>query len=163
VASGKTHDLINLIALPPIVYYLSPSDFWSFLAGYMAGTFLLSPDLDLYHSRPAKRWKILRFIWKPYTKFSKHRGISHIPFYGSIIKLIYLSVLFLAFYYLIWYGLNYFDIDIINIPDVRHIPIKDILFNVHTISFLSGLFIAEMIHIFVDIIYSSLKKLKVIR
>jgi uncharacterized metal-binding protein len=64
VASGKTHDLINLVALPPIVYYLSPADFIFFIGGYLAGTFFLSPDLDIYHSKPVKRWKFLKFIWK---------------------------------------------------------------------------------------------------
>ncbi len=162
MASGRTHDIINLIALPPIVYYLSPSDFPFFVGGYMAGTFFLTPDVDTYHSKPVKRWKFLKFIWKPYTKFSKHRGISHIPFYGSLTKLLYLLIIFYIVYFGVVFGLNYIGIKttIINLNENN---LKELLLNIHTISFLMGLFMAEIMHILVDIVYSSLKKVKLIR
>lgn len=164
MASGRTHEIINLVALPPIVYYLSPSDFPFFIGGYLLGTFLLTPDVDIYHSKPVQRWRFLKFIWKPYTKLSKHRGISHIPFYGSLIKLIYLFSIFLFFYLVVLLTLNYFNIHITYLEQINDKNnIKYILLNIHTISFFIGLIIAEFIHIVVDIIYSSLKKLRLIK
>lgn len=162
MASGRTHDIINLIALPPLVYYLSPSDFPFFAGGYLAGTFLLTPDVDTYHSTPVKRWKFLKFIWKPYTKFSKHRGISHLPFYGSLIRLFYLIFLFYLLYLGVIFSLNYMGINI-PVVNINENNLKSLLLNNHVISFLAGLFMAEIMHILVDIIYSSLKKVKLIR
>ena len=162
MASGRTHDIINLIALPPIVYYLSPSDFPFFISGYLAGTFFLSPDVDTYHSNPVKRWKFLKFIWKPYTKLSKHRGISHLPFYGSLVKIVYLMMIFYLLYFGVVFGLKYIGINI-ELFKFKEIGLKELILNIHTISFLTGLFMAEIMHILVDILYSSLKKVKLIR
>ncbi|RMA97313.1 metal-binding protein [Hydrogenothermus marinus] len=162
MASGRTHEIINLVALPPIVYYFSPYDFSFFVGGYLVGTFLLTPDIDIYHSKPVQRWKFFKFIWKPYTKFSKHRGISHIPFYGSTIKIAYLFAIFLFLYFIIYWTANYFNIKLPFVIKGEN-EIKALLLNIHTISFFFGLVIAEFVHIVVDIIYSSLKKLRIIR
>lgn len=153
MASGRTHELINLTVLPPIVYYLSPNDLVSFLGGYFVGTFLLSPDNDIYHSKPNKRWKILRFIWIPYTKIFKHRGISHIPIYGIITKMLYLIGIVL---------IALFILKTLNILKVHNenINLKSILLNPIFLSFTIGLILAEIVHIFTDIIYSTLKPKK---
>lgn len=153
MASGRTHELINLAVLPPIVYYLSPNDLVSFLGGYFVGTFLLSPDNDIYHSKPNKRWKILRFIWIPYTKIFKHRGISHIPIYGIITKMLYLIGIVL---------IALFILKTLNILKVHNenINLKSILLNPIFLSFTIGLILAEIVHIFTDIIYSTLKPKK---
>ncbi|MEZ0323032.1 MAG: metal-binding protein [Hydrogenothermaceae bacterium] len=160
MASGRTHDLINLAAFGPIVYYLHPMDFVSFTAGYMVGTFLLSPDNDLYHSSVNKRWKVFKFIWYPYTKLFSHRGISHIPFYGTFTKLIYLGVIFLIFIFLLKYILTSFG-DTTLSSYLSYIKFDwYIITNPVVISFFTGLLISEMIHIFTDIIYSTLKPKK---
>ncbi len=153
MASGRTHELINLAVLPPVVYYLSPNDLISFLGGYFVGTFLLSPDNDIYNSKPNKRWKILRFIWTPYTKIFKHRGISHIPIYGTVTKMLYLIGIVLIIFFIL---------EILNILKVhnQNINIKSILLNPIFLSFIIGLILAEIVHIFTDIIYSTFKGLK---
>ena len=161
MASGKTHDLINLIALPPIVYYFQPEDFIPFVAGYLVGTFLLSPDNDLYHSKPVKRWKFLRFIWYPLTRFSKHRGLSHIPIVGSIIRLGYLALIIYIFYMLAFLLLK--QIGLSFLPSLGKEDLEKIIFNIHFISFFLGLVCAEIIHVLVDITYSMLKKVRLIR
>lgn len=161
MAKGKTHDLINLVAFPPIVYYLHPSDFISFSTGYLIGTFFLTPDNDLYLSKPNSRWKLLKFIWFPYTKLFRHRGISHIPIYGTIIKILYLSFIAFMFLYLSKLLINFL------IPDnnfqvlkIDNLDLNSFLQNVSFLSFFFGLILAEFVHIFTDIVYSSFKKLK---
>ena len=167
MASGRTHDLINLVAFPPIVYYLKPDNFWAFTAGYLVGTFFLTPDNDLYHSHPNKRWKFLRFIWKPYVILFSHRGISHMPIFGILTKLIYLAVVFLVFYFFLSISLHFVypegeKILYKNFSETGS-NIQNIIKNPFVISFLVGLFLSEIVHIITDILYSNMKKLKLIR
>lgn len=159
MASGKTHNVVNLLVFPPVVYYLQPVEFVSFSAGYIAGTFFLSPDNDIYHSSQNRRWKIFRFIWYPYTKMFKHRGVSHIPFYGMFTKLLYLSAVFIGLIFLIDRSLKLtvgqellkFDVN----SDILHLFTEH-----HILSFLSGLFLSEIVHIFTDGLYSIIKPKK---
>ena len=167
MASGRTHDIINLTAFPFFTYYLRPESFPGFFAGYMIGTFFLSPDNDIFHSKPNKRWKFLRFIWKPYTKIFSHRGLSHIPVLGMITKLLYLSLVFLLLIVLIivpvfllsnYLKVKFLDVNIGNILDMN--TFLTLIKNPFSVSFLVGLFLAEFVHIATDIIFSSIKKLK---
>lgn len=160
MASGRTHDLVNLVAFPPIVYYLQPTEFVSFTAGYMVGTFLLSPDNDIYHSTPNKRWKFLRFIWIPYTKVFPHRGISHIPFYGLITKILYLTILFFLFLFIVDFILRQsFGKGVLE-ENVSKAQISELVKQPVFLSFLVGLFLSEIMHIFTDMVYSILKPKK---
>jgi uncharacterized metal-binding protein len=106
LALGRTHELINLLALPGFLYFLPKEFYLSFSVGYVLGTFLLSPDLDLKHSKPSKRWKALKILWRPYQKKSKHRGISHIPLLGTLTRLLYIFLLITALYYLLYFLLS---------------------------------------------------------
>ncbi|MCX7739044.1 MAG: metal-binding protein [Hydrogenothermaceae bacterium] len=154
MASGRTHDLVNLLAFPPIVYYLQPTEFFAFTSGYMVGTFFLTPDNDIIQSNPNKRWKLLRFIWIPYTKIFSHRGMSHIPFYGIFLKLSYLAVVFLSIAILVSFLLeSTLDIEVLKLNLNFMELIKHPLF----LSFLIGLLLSEIMHIFTDIVYSILK------
>ena len=66
-----------------------------FLAGYIASTFWLNPDLDIKNSQPTKNWHFFRFIWIPYQSL-RHRSIfSHGPIIGTIGRLLYLHVVLL--------------------------------------------------------------------
>ncbi len=167
MASGRTHDIINLTVFPFFAYYLKPESFSGFFAGYMIGTFFLSPDNDIFHSKPNKRWKFLRFIWKPYTKIFSHRGLSHIPVLGMITKLLYLSLVFLLLIVLIivtvfllnnYLKVEFLDVNIGSILDINMFP--TLIKHPFSVSFLVGLFLAEFVHIATDIIFSSIKKLK---
>jgi len=106
LALGRTHELINLLALPGFLYFLPKEFYLPFSVGYVLGTFLLSPDLDLKHSKPSKRWKALKILWRPYQKKSKHRGISHIPLLGTFTRLLYIFLLITALYYLLYFLLS---------------------------------------------------------
>ncbi|EDP72942.1 DUF2227 family putative metal-binding protein, partial [Hydrogenivirga sp. 128-5-R1-1] len=90
------------------------------------------------------------------------RGISHLPFYGSLIRLFYLAFLFYLIYLGVIFGLNYMGVNV-SMLNINESNLKGLLLNIHIISFLIGLFMAEIMHILVDIIYSSLKKVKLIR
>ncbi|WP_457622159.1 metal-binding protein [Persephonella sp.] len=164
MASGRTHEIINLLFLPGAVYYLHPVNFEGFISGYIIGTFFLSPDNDIYHSKPNKRWGVLRIIWYPYTRIFSHRGISHIPFFGTVTKIIYLASVSLIFLYLTVLVLKYafpdFNIDIIN--EIKNTNIYSFLSDRFVFSFIFGLFLAEMVHIFTDFVYSTLKRFKII-
>lgn len=106
--SGRVHEAINLTALAggAVVYLAyggSPEEprALAFVLAYLAGTFLLSPDLDLAERgvRPQRRWGILGFLWRPYGWMFRHRGLSHTWFLGPLTRLGYLMALggFLAF------------------------------------------------------------------
>lgn len=158
MASGRTHDIINLLVLPPAVYYLQPSDFIGFTSGYIIGTFFLTPDNDIYLSKPNKRWSILKVIWYPYTKIFKHRGVSHIPIYGTLFKIVYLATVFFIILTIIKFGLNYFYPEKNFLGSFEINNLKSIIINPFTVSFFIGIILAEIVHIFTDIIYSTFKK-----
>ncbi|MFZ8861871.1 MAG: DUF2227 family putative metal-binding protein, partial [Thermocrinis sp.] len=108
MALGRTHELINLLVLPGFLYFLPKEFYLSFGVGYVLGTFFLSPDLDLKHSKPSKRWKALKILWRPYQEKSKHRGISHIPILGTFTRLLYIFLIITALYYLLYFFLSYY-------------------------------------------------------
>lgn len=98
--NGQTHNAINLAALAvtsvaaiaarieiPIVLAITGT------AAYAAGTFLLSPDLDLsdtMRTGSKKAWGRLGFIWVPYGLMFRHRGISHSWLVGPFTRIAYL-------------------------------------------------------------------------
>ena len=94
--NGKTHRNFNIVVLlflmVILVSELSNTLVWFFIGGYLAGIFLINPDLDLRFSSGKKNWKILGFIWIPYSWIFKHRGISHNILFGTLTRLIYLAI-----------------------------------------------------------------------
>lgn len=97
MASGKTHQLVNTLASVPAALGLhlngTPIEFTATgLAGYTLATFLINPDLDT-NSRPYYAWGIFRLVWLPYKALSSHRGVSHIPFIGTLIRVVYFAAI----------------------------------------------------------------------
>jgi uncharacterized metal-binding protein len=66
----------------------------AFALAYLAGTYLLSPDLDLAEKgvRAGRRWGVLRLLWRPYGWLFRHRGLSHTWVLGPLTRLAYLGV-----------------------------------------------------------------------
>ena len=106
--SGKTHTKIDLFVLILIVggvlyhrtYFvdlLGEDKLWTYIAAfsgaYLFGTLLLSPDLDLDRCRSSNNWGIFRFLWSPYARAFKHRGLSHVPIFGTLTRVLYLLLL----------------------------------------------------------------------
>jgi uncharacterized metal-binding protein len=105
--SGRTHEAINLtlLGLGGALYLAqggSPEEprALAFLLGYLAGTFLLSPDLDLAEKgvRAQGRWGVLGALWRPYGWLFRHRGLSHTWILGPLTRLGYLLLLLFLLY-----------------------------------------------------------------
>lgn len=72
MSDGATHDrhgllMATLVALGVAISWWrgAAADIWCLPAGILLGTHLLSPDLDMWNTRPMKRWGPLRFFWTP--------------------------------------------------------------------------------------------------
>lgn len=100
--SGKTHAAVEL-ALGPVfgaAYYvvLQPDggELAAFAGAYLFSSLWLSPDLDLPKNAARRRWGPLGFLWAPYSKVFKHRGLSHSLVWGPLTRLIYLGLVLAA-------------------------------------------------------------------
>ncbi len=71
---------------------LSTGSLVAFACGFAFSMFFLSPDLDLTRSRPTHRWGWLSFLWWPYAKVFRHRGVSHHVIWGPLTRLGYLAL-----------------------------------------------------------------------
>ena len=103
MSNGKTHDLSIWATAPWVglgVYAFAPEhkieSALVAIAGHLMGGLMLSPDLDL-PSRPWRRWGWFRIIWIPYQKITRHRGVSHAPFIGMLLRVLYLALPVIAF------------------------------------------------------------------
>ena len=105
VPSGRVHNLINIAAYSVLaagVLYATRTDLLvvtqaqtlNFTLGFMAGTFLLSPDLDLSEGRvdSKRHWGLLGFLWIPYGMLFSHRGLSHTWILGPLTRIAYMAV-----------------------------------------------------------------------
>ena len=115
VPSGRAHETINLVVLgvvaagyaygrargyaPELDAALPAPARTAFLASYLVGTFLVTPDLDLAENRVRAKsnWGLLGLLWVPYGHLFKHRGLSHSWLLGPATRLGYLALLALAF------------------------------------------------------------------
>jgi uncharacterized metal-binding protein len=106
VPSGRVHNLINtltLLGLGSVAGYahqqgfvrLEPGAVTAFCGAYLAGTYLLSPDLDLAerHVSTKRNWGWLGVLWVPYGWVFSHRGLSHTWLVGPLTRLVYLALL----------------------------------------------------------------------
>lgn len=78
----------------------------TFAGAYLFSSLMLSPDLDLRSNSARRRWGLLGFIWVPYTKVFKHRGLSHNLLLGPLTRIAYLFLLGA----LVVFALNYFGL-----------------------------------------------------
>lgn len=104
--SGRVHNLINiavysvlaagvLVATRNDIFVVTQAQTLNFTLGFMAGTFLLSPDLDLSEGRvdSKRHWGILGFLWIPYGMIFSHRGLSHTWILGPLTRIAYIAVI----------------------------------------------------------------------
>ncbi|MCZ7400674.1 MAG: DUF2227 family putative metal-binding protein [Candidatus Methanoperedens sp.] len=140
----NTHRIFNyiiFIAAVLAVYYsgilhLSPVQLLVIGLGFYIGTEFVTPDLDI-DSSAYKRWGRLRFLMLPYKWLFKHRQSSHNIFYGAIVRILYITAIIAALYYLIF----------------KSLPLENILFPVHIIIFLVGIIAANALHVILDGIF----------
>lgn len=104
--SGRVHNIINTVTfagLAAVGLYAERSGLWpistlqaaTFTLAFFAGTFLLSPDLDLAegHVNSKRAWGLLGFLWVPYGLLFSHRGLSHSWIVGPLTRLVYLGAM----------------------------------------------------------------------
>ena len=98
MADGRTHDLHGLVATIMAVAVCAPMILqqdmqWAALPiGVFLGTWLVSPDLDMWNTTPTRRWGPLRILWAPYCWLFDHRGLSHGWFTGPLSRLLYMGI-----------------------------------------------------------------------
>ncbi len=117
--SGKIHQRVNEAALllgTPTAFALTwyaTSDVRMALeitgyalAGMLFGTYFADPDLDQDHitrtEARIRRWPVvgiplyIAFVafWYPYAKQTRHRGLSHAPIIGTLLRLGYILLVF---------------------------------------------------------------------
>ena len=156
---GKTHIKINkvvFVLIAVLVYlmnYIVPMK-W-FLFGFIFGMYYLTPDLDTDGTDPDKNWGMFQFMWNGYSKIFVHRGISHSVFFGTLTRLVTLSIIILIGYVgfmLFIKGTNNLYTDLISLYYF-------VINNACQIGLFSlGIFSADMSHIIADKIYSAKKR-----
>ena len=138
-----------------------------YTAGFVFSTFMLGPDLDLYYSKVNKNWGVLRFIWWPYAKVSKHRGLSHAPFISSFIRIFYvlIALIFVIGGLGLWSYLE-FTGDNIGWPQIHSLqelwPFVGTFFKQYQMEITAavmGVIISDIFHLTVDHLSSFKKKM----
>ena len=135
------HRLFNYIIFFSIAFFLytgniinlRPGLLLAVSLGFFIGTEFVTPDLDI-DSSAYKRWGKLRILMLPYKWLFKHRQSSHNIFYGAIVRILYITVIILGFYYLIFKSFQT-ELD---------------LSPVYGIFFLLGIISANALHVILD-------------
>ena len=109
--SGARHLRLELFLLPVFLaglylYGLRWPGLLTFAGAYLFSSLFLSPDLDLRSNTARRRWGFLGFVWVPYTKVFKHRGLSHNLLLGPLTRIGYLFLVG----FIVIYALNYFGL-----------------------------------------------------
>lgn len=148
--SDRVHTLTGLLFLPVFTYVIHRVrlPITVFIATYIFSLLWLSPDLDLVNSKSMKRWGFLRFIWIPYAKLFKHRGLGHNIVIGPLTRLIYLLII-AGFVHSTFRMIGFDPIDI-EIPITRG----------NVLAFLAGFWLPDTLHVILDKIDGFLKKKK---
>ena len=107
---------------------------------------LVSPDLDLMENgnysmvilraRSYYLAEIWRLFWWPYARLSKHRGVSHWPIIGTLLRVIYIIII-------------YFILAIV----LSLIGIRVPLYFDPLAPYIAGLMLADFVHIVMDSIF----------
>jgi uncharacterized metal-binding protein len=138
----RTHVKVNLcLGLPVSLVTLKytglgqPLELVAFSFAFIYGTFFLHPDLDL--TRNIRLFSIkglLTLPFRPYSYFFRHRGISHFPLIGTLLRLAWLL-------FFLWLVFSFFDWAVFRINP----------WNQPAIWFgIAGLAMADLIHIVLD-------------
>lgn len=152
MASGRTH-VASTIALTPmaamIAWQLAGGETTAAMlagAGCLSGV-LISPDLDMTGRTISEtillRWnmivgKLWIAIWFPYAFMSKHRGLSHVPIFGTISRVLYMAALYVGIHYILQY---YYPLDLLQWP---------IIYQEELLIFVAGLAISDVGHWVLD-------------
>ncbi|NPB06827.1 MAG: hypothetical protein GXO03_04390 [Aquificae bacterium] len=157
MALYKTHELFNLVLFFPSAALLPEEGRLPFTAGYFLSTFVLSPDLDLPFSVPSKRLGVFRYLFIPF--WVRHRGVTHVPLIGSLVKLGYLVFLFVFLYFVL--------VGALRLAGVERLPsfdpfeaLKKLAERPESFYFVLGVAVADAYHLLLDFISSAFRSLR---
>lgn len=163
VPSGRVHNLINITTFavlgaaalyaqherlwPDPTFSLTPAMMLNFTWAFLAGTFLLSPDLDLSEGRvdSKRRWGPLGFLWVPYGRMFSHRGLSHTWVVGPLTRLIYLGLIAAAVWAALRFALPQLGLGWPHLP--QPLPYKVLL------PVAGGYYLSQWLHLLADGVY----------
>jgi uncharacterized metal-binding protein len=167
--AGRTHLKIELFLLPLLLGafwywmgpYLGPQYQWHglllFGLAYLFSSLMFSPDLDLRHNSSRSNWGVLGFVWIPYTKIFKHRGMSHSLVLGTFTRLAYLGLVVTTVVFAVWAIERYLLGAEFYLPQIQKIQID--LFVYYWLGILVfGLWLPNAIHIITDHVHSAWKR-----
>jgi len=159
---GQTHEAINLTFFGGLAAgyayaqsqglseeaarILTPQTVSLFGISYLAGSFLVTPDLDLAenHVRAKKHWGLLGWLWVPYGIMFNHRGLSHTWVIGPLTRLIYMAIVGLALSYGVTYLAPYFGYEIsIRAPIINN-------WQELALGALAGYYLSQWLHLVAD-------------
>ncbi len=152
MASGRTH-IAGTVALAPMTamaaWQLTGGDTIAMAiagAGCLSGV-LISPDLDMSR-RTISETLLLRWnlaigwlwiaLWFPYAFISKHRGLSHVPIFGTLSRMLYLAVCYVGLHYFLQ---EFYAIDLLSWPQ---------LYQQQLLIFVTGLAVSDIGHWILD-------------
>ena len=146
----SSHLIFNFIALSAlfILYQYTGARLTTlqaaiFLAFYIIGSTILTPDLDS-KSEASRRCGI---ACVPYRKIFKHRGISHHPLWGIVTRILYIVIIVLIVMWMVWVFMWQFQINGSSVLVFMRLHVQDIIIAC------IGLFISNVLHIFLDRIF----------
>lgn len=156
---------VELLCLPLAMgafwYWVGPSlgtqyrwhGFLLFSLAYLFSSLMLSPDLDLRHNKARSNWGVLGFVWIPYTKIFKHRGLSHSLILGTFTRLAYLALVVASFVLGVGVAERYLVGNELSIPKVQ----IDLYAYYWLGTLAAGLWLPNAIHIITDRVHSAWK------
>jgi uncharacterized metal-binding protein len=126
-------------------------------SGIVLATFVLSPDMDLFHSQSTKGWGWLRFFWWPYSKLARHRDRLHFPIVGTTARWLYVLAILtlLVILFRLWFRRIGLSIEFDFAGDT-----EDILYNaLYLADVFLGAVLADTLHYVLDLSSTKLKRL----
>lgn len=149
MALYKTHSTFNIfvvlpLALTGIWFFLVPETKYMqvFAAAFIYATLFLGPDLDLaYHYKLKSLRGILTLPFRPYARIFKHRGISHHIVFGTVSRMLWLTLIFLGISFICSW-----DVMKIAYSLKKNLP--------YLFYGLGALFLADLSHLFLDFLYT---------
>ena len=153
--SGRVHEAINLsvLGLATAAYWVYQQDLEvaqpalaAFVGGYLLGTFLVTPDLDLAEQqvRAKGRWGWLGWFWVPYGWMFAHRGLSHTWIVGPLTRILYLGAMGMVAYWFLTAILGYLGFHI-NLQAQLKAPPREILW-----ALALGYYASQWLHLITD-------------
>ena len=148
MSNYRTHVTFNLLFGLPLVasgayYFYEPPIYFflTFILSFCFATCYMNPDLDLIHLiKPFSLRGILTLPFRFYSRFFKHRGLSHSIWFGTATRVIWLFGVALLIFYLVYQ----------TIPSEKTFLFYLNSYKLYLIYALAGIVLADFFHLVLD-------------